>query len=220
MSAPLPHAPLPHAVSLRPPHPSWVIEGAPKDGHQDVLPLTYFTMTTGWLLIHAGRTDSRRHRKAVTPDMARGGIVGAVRVVACVPSEAEASRMARRGYTRGIGGRTALPETWEAAWRSPWWAGPFGLLVRDPVPLPFEPCRGRLGVFDPELSAEATTRVRAALAEALAARGLDGSPPVPAPDPVLTAATAAVTEAMTAAMHRQHAASTAPEGPQHNGETA
>lgn len=52
----------------------------------------------------------------------RGGIVGSVEIVDCV----------RRS-------------------RSPWFGGPCGFVLRNPVPLPFHPCRGALGFFDVQL---------------------------------------------------------------------
>jgi hypothetical protein len=32
---------------------------------------------------------------------------------------------------------------------SPWFTGPCGLVLANPEPLPFWPCRGRLGFFEP-----------------------------------------------------------------------
>ena len=49
-----------------------------------------------------------------------GGIVGAAEIVDCV--------------TRSD---------------SPWFFGKFGFVLRNVKPLPFEPCRGQLGFFDP-----------------------------------------------------------------------
>ena len=52
-------------------------------------------------------------------ELERGGIVGSVEIVDCVTSSS-----------------------------SPWFAGRFGFVLRDPKPLPFYPCKGRLGFFD------------------------------------------------------------------------
>lgn len=50
--------------------------------------------------------------------MQYGGIIGSVEIVDCV----------EHSY-------------------SPWFMGPHGFLLRNPVSLPFVPCRGRLGFF-------------------------------------------------------------------------
>jgi len=34
---------------------------------------------------------------------------------------------------------------------SPWFIGKYGLLIRDPKPLPFTPCKGKLSFFTPEI---------------------------------------------------------------------
>jgi hypothetical protein len=52
-------------------------------------------------------------------DMPRGGIVGSVEIVDCVTEHA-----------------------------SPWFAGVYGFVLRNPIALPFRPCRGALNFFD------------------------------------------------------------------------
>lgn len=54
----------------------------------------------------------------------RGGIVGQVEITGCV---------------------TASP--------SPWFTGPYGLVLANPKALPFRPCQGRLGIFEVEIEA-------------------------------------------------------------------
>jgi hypothetical protein len=49
----------------------------------------------------------------------RGGIVGQVNVVDCVTEST-----------------------------SEWFSGPYGFVLEDAEPLPFQPCKGRLGIFD------------------------------------------------------------------------
>lgn len=51
----------------------------------------------------------------------RGGIIGSVEIVDCVEDHP-----------------------------SPWFFGPFGYVLRDPQPLPFQPCRGALNFFEPQ----------------------------------------------------------------------
>ena len=53
-----------------------------------------------------------------------GGIVGEAEIVDCVTRSA-----------------------------SPWFFGKYGLVLRNARPLPFQPCRGQLGFFEPDLSA-------------------------------------------------------------------
>lgn len=52
-------------------------------------------------------------------ELERGGIIGEAEIVDCV--------------TRSI---------------SPWMFGPYGFVLRNPRPLPFQPCKGRLGFFE------------------------------------------------------------------------
>mgnify|MGYP003365171071 CR=1 FL=1 len=35
---------------------------------------------------------------------------------------------------------------------SQWFCGPYGFVLRHARPLPFRPCRGKLGFFEPEFS--------------------------------------------------------------------
>jgi hypothetical protein len=51
-----------------------------------------------------------------------GGIIGQVDIVDCVDKSA-----------------------------SPWFVGPFGFVLRNPRILPFRPCKGALGFFNPKL---------------------------------------------------------------------
>lgn len=54
-----------------------------------------------------------------------GGIIGSVEIVDCVADSG-----------------------------SPWFFGPWGVVLRDPIHLPFFPCRGRLGFFDVDYPGE------------------------------------------------------------------
>jgi hypothetical protein len=51
-------------------------------------------------------------------DLQRGGIIGTVEITDCVQAH-----------------------------ESPWFFGPFGYTLANPVPLPFKPCKGKLGFF-------------------------------------------------------------------------
>lgn len=55
-------------------------------------------------------------------DLKRGGIIGSVEIIDCVDNHP-----------------------------SPWFFGPVGYLVANPEPTPFQPCRGFLNFFTPEL---------------------------------------------------------------------
>ena len=59
---------------------------------------------------------------ATLDDLPRGGIVGEAEIVDCVTQS-----------------------------DSPWFEGPYGFVLRNAHPLPFRPCRGRLGFFKPTL---------------------------------------------------------------------
>lgn len=120
------------ALSLRQPWASLIIYAG-----KDIENRTWPTSYRGPLLIHAAKAFTRREEfeaaaaivKRIGADERmlegcpyfRGGVIGRVDVVDCVRSHA-----------------------------SPWFAGPWGFVLRDPQPLPFSPCRGRLGFFDPE----------------------------------------------------------------------
>lgn len=79
----------------------------------------------GPVLIHASLKIDPEQAEAVTPDMPRGGIVGAVEIDACVRHS-----------------------------DSPWFTGPYGFLLKNPIPLSFIPCPGRLRFFRPPIDPE------------------------------------------------------------------
>lgn len=54
-------------------------------------------------------------------DLPRGGVVGEAEIVDCVTHS-----------------------------DSPWFFGPYGFVLRNAHPLPFRPCKGRLGFFEPK----------------------------------------------------------------------
>jgi hypothetical protein len=135
MSAPL------LAISIRQPWP-WAIINAGKDIENRSWP----TKVRGRVLIHASlKTDDdefaacldlldeiqpiglagkygRRASAVHSKDARRGGIVGSVEIVDCVQRS-----------------------------DSPWFFGPYGFVLRDPRPVPFMPCKGKLGFFRPEI---------------------------------------------------------------------
>lgn len=91
---------------------------------------TWPTHIRGNILIHAAqKIDSNAVQwvnetfKVKLPDFEAklGGIVGCVRIVDCVTRHS-----------------------------SKWFQGPYGFVLADPYPLPFEACRGQLGFFEKE----------------------------------------------------------------------
>ena len=120
-------------LSVRQPW-AWLILHAGKDIENRNWP----TRFRGRVLIHAGKGMTRLEYaeafdlldeiettgKLAIPtfeQLRRGGIVGEVEIVDCV---------------------------YESL--SPWFFGDFGFVLRNPVALPFRPCKGKLGFFKPD----------------------------------------------------------------------
>lgn len=113
-------------------------------GHKDIENRSWPTRYRGPVLIHAGKKfdwdvaiDLKDGVHPVTGEACqfagafgdegqvpghaeRGGIVGQAEIVGCVTSSS-----------------------------SPWFVGTFGFVIANARPLPFRPCRGALGFFDP-----------------------------------------------------------------------
>ena len=130
------------AISVRQPW-AWLII----HGGKDIENRTWPTKFRGRVLVHAakGTTDQEyidgwRFAYRAKPDLEtdsvpelirrmafnldRGGIIGSVEIVDCVSVS-----------------------------DSPWFSGPFGFVLRDPVSIEFRPLRGKLGFFDVPLEA-------------------------------------------------------------------
>lgn len=128
-----------HALSIRQPW-AWLIV----NGHKDIENRTWPTRFRGRVLVHAGQTMTRNDYSACmlflagisdhlrepwrvpAPDLLKqqcGGLVGEVEIVDCV--------------TRS---------------QSPWFCGDFGFALRHAKVLPFQPCKGALGFFQPVLT--------------------------------------------------------------------
>ena len=123
----------PLIISVRQPW-AWLIMHAGKD----IENRTWSTKVRGRVLVHAAKGVTKDEWRAAwgwvrerCPEawdkgcleiqagtIERGGIIGSVEIVDCVKSS-----------------------------DSPWFAGPYGFALRNPWPLPFEPCRGQLGFF-------------------------------------------------------------------------
>jgi ASCH domain len=113
------------ALSIRQPW-AWMILHAGKDIENRARP----TQFRGRFLIHAARTmtlEEWEKARVLAPSLPvpalleRGGIVGEAELVDCVG--------------------------WSA---SPWYAGGCAYVLANVKPLPFRPCQGALGFFDPK----------------------------------------------------------------------
>jgi hypothetical protein len=115
------------AISIRQPW-AWLIV----QGYKDVENRTWATKYRGPILIHAGKTcdpafDELRQMLREEFDIhvpprkqiPRGGVVGQATIVDCVTD-----------------------------YDSDFFVGPYGFVLEDAQPLPFQPCRGWLGIFD------------------------------------------------------------------------
>lgn len=120
--------PIISALSIRQPW-AWLIV----NGHKDIENRTWRTGRRGSILIHTGNafdTEGYLYVCQMFPDIIMpldpndfdlGGIVGQANLVYCVSMS-----------------------------DSPWFCGPFGFCLSDAKPLPFQPCKGKLGFFIPK----------------------------------------------------------------------
>lgn len=131
---------------------------------------TWSTRYRGPILIHASKAMTRDeydevsffvqyHYPELAPagapdlmlppfdDLDRGGIVGRANLVDCVRS------------------KQALPFGKSRAWGDmhivPWWQGPVGFVLDDVQPLPFVPCKGKLGLFETDIRVDVSQDGRA-----------------------------------------------------------
>lgn len=114
------------ALSIQQPW-SWLIV----NGYKDIENRDWYTKGRGKVLIHAGKKidkDAIWWIKQEFPHIPlpetfeTGGIVGIAKITNCV-TESE----------------------------SPWFFGKYGFVISEASPLPFQPCKGKLGFFEPEL---------------------------------------------------------------------
>jgi hypothetical protein len=117
-----------HALSIRQPW-AWLI----LHGGKDIENRSWYTHRRGPILIHAsqGMTKAEYQEAQWTAEdngielppfdqLQRGGIIGQVEIVDCLTHST-----------------------------SPWYFGQYGFLLKNPKPLPFQPCKGSLGFFTP-----------------------------------------------------------------------
>lgn len=120
------------ALSIRQPW-AWLII----HGGKDVENRTWCSNYRGRFLVHAAKGMTQReyqdakqfaelngvHNLPAFDELLRGGIVGSVELADCLSHS-----------------------------DSPWYNGDTALVLRNPQPLPFAPCPGRLGFFDVEVA--------------------------------------------------------------------
>jgi hypothetical protein len=127
------------ALSIQQPW-AWLIV----NGHKDIENRDWRCHRRGRILVHAGKKVDRdamedllADRHPVTGEPLRldlpgafdaGGIVGEAEIAGCV------------GHSD-----------------SPWFVGRFGILMKEARPLPFQPCKGALGFFEPTFDVPAET---------------------------------------------------------------
>lgn len=104
------------------------------NGHKPVENRDWATQFTGPILIHAGKTMSRRYYDEVSEDLVTRGLVPAV------PAFDDLPRGGVVGVTNIVGCVTQMD--------SGWFTGPYGFLLQDSRPLPFHACNGALKFFD------------------------------------------------------------------------
>lgn len=98
-------------------------------GGKDIENRDWPTQVRGRVLIHVGKKFDKDECDyingvfgvTVPTDLQTGGIVGSVEIVDCVKQS-----------------------------KSKWFFGRFGFVLRNPIVLPFMPCRGQLGFFEVE----------------------------------------------------------------------
>jgi hypothetical protein len=117
------------ALSIRQPW-AW----ATLHGGKDIENRRWRTEVRGRVLIHASKTmtkldlyyfhasDAGRKCLPDLTDLFYGGIIGSVEIIDCVMQS-----------------------------KSPWFAGPYGFVLRNPVTLPFRPYKGHLKFFEAHL---------------------------------------------------------------------
>lgn len=122
------------ALSIRQPW-AWAIAA----GHKNVENRTWNMRYRGPLLIHAGAT-----MPSVADLKAFMVFVGDMEKGSEIIAELEALEGVHFG---GVIAKATVVDCVDSS-DSPWFAGDYGILLRDVVRLPFHPCKGRLGLFE------------------------------------------------------------------------
>ncbi len=129
------------AISIRQPWAWAIIRGKPVENR------TYPRHYRGPLLIHASKTFDHEGYRWLLLNYAR--ITG--RLNREIPKISRAKQWGPIDLSAyrvgGIIGKVNMIDCVQS-YESPWFFGPYGFVFKNPEPLPFYPCRGRLGLFE------------------------------------------------------------------------
>jgi hypothetical protein len=129
------------AISVRQPW-AWLI----LFGGKDIENRTWLTRLRGPILIHAS--------KACTRDEYEEAVEVALAVNPSLEGQIPSLKAIPRG---GIVGKATLTDCVQHS-ASRWFFGPYGFVLSNPQPTEFQPCRGSLGFFRPQIQTAALTR--------------------------------------------------------------
>jgi hypothetical protein len=115
------------ALSIRQPY-AWLIV----NGHKDIENRDWVTNFRGRVLIHAGLTYPKRNYRDDAEDY---------------PAQYGGTYPARESMIGGIVGVATITGCVTVS-SSGWFLGPYGFTLTDAKPLPFVPCKGKLGFFN------------------------------------------------------------------------
>lgn len=113
-----------------------------------------------WLILHAGKDVENRDWKPRNPGLYFRGTCLIHASLALEPIDDDLRALVKRTSgldipddlpRGGIVGQVDITDVVRQS-SSPWFSGPCGLVLANPKPLPFAPCRGALGFFKPALS--------------------------------------------------------------------
>ena len=94
-------------------------KGMTRTEYEDAIDFAINAIRTDPKNADAARIVTLRELGFAFDDLPRGGVIGSVEIMDCVQSS-----------------------------ESPWFMGEFGMVLRDPKPLPFTPWKGQLGFFE------------------------------------------------------------------------
>lgn len=124
------------ALSIRQPW-AWLIV----NGHKDIENRDWPTNFRGELLVHAGKTMTRRYYEQTVGELRLGGLCPAD-----MPAYEELQRGGFVGWTRVVDCVKEHPSPWKTDY--PFEMDSYGFVLRDSRPIPFVPWKGRLGFFN------------------------------------------------------------------------
>ena len=116
----------PIAISVRQPHAHRIIYAGKDIENRDWKPWNPGLKFRGPVLIHAAKGVDAADREDMTSEMLLGGVIGCAEIIDVVTDS-----------------------------ESRWFFGPYGLVLRNPTPLQFIPCKGALGFFKPDIQPSA-----------------------------------------------------------------